>query len=48
MDADTVGAVAALRGVSARTLHHCDHIGLVVPSNLGWHSSFTTSCWLAA
>ena len=32
MDANTVGAVAALTGVSVRTLHHCDHIGLVVPS----------------
>jgi MerR family transcriptional regulator, thiopeptide resistance regulator len=32
MDADTVGAVAALTGVSVRTLHHYDHIGLVVPS----------------
>ena len=29
---DTVGAVAALTGVSVRTLHHYDHIGLVVPS----------------
>ncbi|HEY9265384.1 MAG TPA: MerR family transcriptional regulator [Mycobacterium sp.] len=28
----TVGAVAALTGVSVRTLHHYDHIGLVVPS----------------
>lgn len=32
MDAKTVGAVAALTGVSVRTLHHDDHIGLVVPS----------------
>jgi DNA-binding transcriptional MerR regulator len=32
MDANTVGAVAALTGVSVRTLHHYDHIGLVVPS----------------
>lgn len=35
MDADvarTVGAVAELTGVSVRTLHHYDHIGLVVPS----------------
>src|SRR5258708_40210239 len=32
MDASTVGAVAALTGVSVRTLHHYDHIGLVVPS----------------
>lgn len=32
MDARTVGAVAALTGVSVRTLHHYDHIGLVVPS----------------
>jgi MerR family transcriptional regulator, thiopeptide resistance regulator len=31
-DANTVGAVAALTGVSVRTLHHYDHIGLVVPS----------------
>ncbi|KWX21214.1 transcriptional regulator [Mycolicibacterium wolinskyi] len=31
-DAKTVGAVAALTGVSVRTLHHYDHIGLVVPS----------------
>jgi MerR family transcriptional regulator, thiopeptide resistance regulator len=30
--AKTVGAVAALTGVSVRTLHHYDHIGLVVPS----------------
>jgi MerR family transcriptional regulator, thiopeptide resistance regulator len=32
MDAKTVGAVATLTGVSIRTLHHYDHIGLVVPS----------------
>jgi MerR family transcriptional regulator, thiopeptide resistance regulator len=32
MDARTVGAVAAHTGVSVRTLHHYDHIGLVVPS----------------
>ncbi len=32
MDAKTVGAVAELTGVSVRTLHHYDHIGLVVPS----------------
>ncbi len=32
MDAKTVGAVADLTGVSVRTLHHYDHIGLVVPS----------------
>src|SRR5215213_10217724 len=32
MDANSVGAVAALTGVSVRTLHHYDHIGLVVPS----------------
>jgi len=32
MDAITVGAVASLTGVSVRTLHHYDHIGLVVPS----------------
>lgn len=32
MDDKTVGAVAALTGVSVRTLHHYDHIGLVVPS----------------
>ena len=32
MAANTVGAVAALTGVSVRTLHHYDHIGLVVPS----------------
>lgn len=32
MDAKTVGAVAALTAVSVRTLHHYDHIGLVVPS----------------
>lgn len=31
MDAKTVGAVAALTGVSVRTLHHYDQIGLVVP-----------------
>ena len=30
--AKTVGAVAALTGASVRTLHHYDHIGLVVPS----------------
>ncbi|MGV9801929.1 MerR family transcriptional regulator [Mycobacterium sp. NPDC003449] len=29
--ARTVGAVATLTGVSVRTLHHYDHIGLVVP-----------------
>jgi DNA-binding transcriptional MerR regulator len=32
MDVKTVGAVAALTGVSVRTLHHYDQIGLVVPS----------------
>lgn len=32
MDERTVGSVAALTGVSVRTLHHYDHIGLVVPS----------------
>ncbi len=32
MDANTVGAVATLTGVSVRSLHHYDHIGLVVPS----------------
>jgi DNA-binding transcriptional MerR regulator len=32
MDAKTVGAVAALTGVSVRTLHHYDHTGVVVPS----------------
>ncbi|BBZ02173.1 HTH-type transcriptional activator TipA [Mycolicibacterium chitae] len=32
MDARTVGLVADLTGVSVRTLHHYDHIGLVVPS----------------
>jgi DNA-binding transcriptional MerR regulator len=32
MEAKTVGAVAALTGVSVRTLHHYHHIGLVVPS----------------
>jgi MerR family transcriptional regulator, thiopeptide resistance regulator len=32
MNAKTVGAVAALTAVSVRTLHHYDHIGLVVPS----------------
>src|SRR3954452_564076 len=32
MDANTVGAVGALTGVSVRTLHHYDHIGLVVRS----------------
>jgi len=32
VDANTVGAVATLTGVSVRTLHHYDHIGLVVPS----------------
>jgi DNA-binding transcriptional MerR regulator len=32
MDASIVGAVAALTGVSVRTLHHYDHIRLVVPS----------------
>ncbi|WP_082943614.1 MerR family transcriptional regulator [Mycobacterium sp. 1274761.0] len=31
MDAKTVGEVAALTGVSVRTLHHYHHIGLVVP-----------------
>ncbi|MEV0671611.1 MerR family transcriptional regulator [Mycobacterium sp. NPDC050441] len=28
----SVGAIAALTGISVRTLHHYDHIGLVVPS----------------
>jgi DNA-binding transcriptional MerR regulator len=32
VDAKTVGAVAELTGVSVRTLHHYDHVGLVVPS----------------
>lgn len=32
MDAKTVGTVATLTGVSVRTLHHYDHIGVVVPS----------------
>ena len=32
MDARTVGIVAELTGISVRTLHHYDHIGLVVPS----------------
>src|SRR3954465_16083961 len=32
MDANSVGAVAALTGVSVRTLPHYDHVGLVVPS----------------
>ncbi|MCW2685984.1 MAG: putative transcriptional regulator [Mycobacterium sp.] len=32
MDANTVGSVARLTGLSIRTLHHYDHIGLVVPS----------------
>ena len=32
MDAKAVGAVATLTGVSVRTLHHYDHMGLVVPS----------------
>lgn len=32
MDAKPVGSVATLTGVSVRTLHHYDHIGLVVPS----------------
>jgi len=32
MDVRTVGTVAELTGVSVRTLHHYDHIGLVVPS----------------
>src|SRR4051794_13149604 len=32
MDAITVGTVAALTGVSVRTLHHYDYIGLVRPS----------------
>ena len=32
MYAKTVGAVATLTGVSVRTLHHYDDIGLVVPS----------------
>lgn len=31
-EARSVGAVAELTGVSVRTLHHYDHIGLVVPS----------------
>lgn len=32
MDVRTVGSVATLTGLSVRTLHHYDHIGLVVPS----------------
>ncbi|MFT3898806.1 MAG: MerR family transcriptional regulator [Gordonia sp. (in: high G+C Gram-positive bacteria)] len=32
----TVGETAELTGVSVRTLHHYDHIGLVVPSGRSW------------
>jgi DNA-binding transcriptional MerR regulator len=32
VDANTVGFIAELTGISVRTLHHYDHIGLVVPS----------------
>jgi DNA-binding transcriptional MerR regulator len=32
VDTNTVGTVAELSGISVRTLHHYDHIGLVVPS----------------
>ena len=32
----TVGQVAGLVGVSVRTLHHWDEIGLVVPSARSW------------
>ncbi|GAB08319.1 putative MerR family transcriptional regulator [Gordonia araii NBRC 100433] len=32
----TVGEIAGLTGVSVRTLHHYDHIGLVVPSERSW------------
>jgi DNA-binding transcriptional MerR regulator len=32
VDAKTVGTVAELTGISVRTLHHYDHIGLVMPS----------------
>jgi DNA-binding transcriptional MerR regulator len=32
VDANTVGTIAELSGISIRTLHHYDHIGLVVPS----------------
>jgi DNA-binding transcriptional MerR regulator len=32
VDARTVGTVADLTGISVRTLHHYDHVGLVVPS----------------
>lgn len=35
-DAMTVGATAALVGLSVRTLHHWDEIGLVVPSARTW------------
>ena len=35
-DGRTVGAVAALVGVSVRTLHHWDRIGLVTPSGRTW------------
>jgi DNA-binding transcriptional MerR regulator len=32
VDANTVGVIAELTGISVRALHHYDHIGLVVPS----------------
>ncbi|MGK2865528.1 MAG: MerR family transcriptional regulator [Mycobacterium sp.] len=32
MDVRTVGSISALTGLSVRSLHHYDHIGLVVPS----------------
>jgi MerR family transcriptional regulator, thiopeptide resistance regulator len=45
MNAKTVGAVAALTGVSVRTLHHYDHIGLVVP---GMRSAAGYRCYTDA
>lgn len=41
----SVGAVAELTGVSVRTLHHYDHIGLVVPSvrTRAGHRGYTDS-----
>lgn len=47
MDVRTVGSVAALTGLSVRTLHHYDHIGLVVPgerSPAGYRWMRSASC----
>ena len=43
----SVGQVAALAGVTVRTLHHYDEIGLLTPGDLHWPAiaaTATTTC----